>query len=100
MIEGLEEENIFRRLGTTITTSGERKINIAGAKPAAAWIDEGEELTFGDAKFSQINLDAHKLHVAIKVTEELLYDNAFGLEGYIIKQFGKALANADRKSVV
>ena len=74
LIEGLEEENIFRKLGTTITTSGERKINIAGAKPTEAWIDEGEELTFGDAKFSQINLDAHKLHVAVKVSEELLYD--------------------------
>jgi phage major capsid protein, HK97 family len=33
--------------------------------------------------------------VAIKVTEELLYDNAFGLENYIITQFGKALANAE-----
>ena len=95
LIEGLEEENIFRRLGTTITTSGERKINIAGAKPAAAWIDEGEELTFGDAKFDQINLDAHKLHVAVKVTEELLYDNAFGLENYLLRQFSKALANAE-----
>ena len=95
LIEGLEEENIFRRLGTTITTSGERKINIAGAKPAAAWIDEGEELTFGDAKFDQINLDAHKLHVAVKVTEELLYDNAFGLENYLIRQFSRALANAE-----
>ena len=40
-------------------------------------------------------LDAHKLHVAIKVTEELLYDNAFNLEGYIIDQFGKALANSE-----
>ena len=38
---------------------------------------------------------AYKLHVAIKVTEELLYDNAFGLENYIITQFGKALANAE-----
>ena len=38
---------------------------------------------------------AHKLHVAIKVTEELLYDNAFGLENHIITQFGKALANAE-----
>lgn len=95
LIEGLEEENIFRRLGTTITTTGERKINIAGAKPAAAWIDEGEELTFGDAKFDQINLDAHKLHVAVKVTEELLYDNAFGLENYLIRQFSRALANAE-----
>lgn len=95
LIEGLEEENIFRRLGTTITTSGERKINIAGSKLAAAWIDEGEALTFGDAKFDQINLDAHKLHVAVKVTEELLYDNAFGLENYLIRQFSRALANAE-----
>lgn len=95
LIEGLEEENIFRKLGTTITTSGERKINIAGSKPAAAWIDEGEALTFGDAKFDQINLDAHKLHVAVKVTEELLYDNAFGLENYLIRQFSRALANAE-----
>ena len=95
LIEGLTEENVFRKLGTTITTSGERKINIAGTKPAAAWIDEGEALTWGDATFAQINLDAHKLHVAVKVTEELLYDNAFGLEKYILRQFTKALANAE-----
>ena len=95
LIEALEEENIFRKLGHTITTSGERKINIAATKPAAAWIDEGEELTWGDAKFAQINLDAHKLHVAVKVTEELLYDNAFQLEKYILRQFAKALANAE-----
>lgn len=95
LIEGLSEENVFRKLATTITTSGERKINIAATKPAAAWIEEGEALTFGDATFAQINLDAHKLHVAVKVTEELLYDNAFGLENYIIRQFAKALANAE-----
>lgn len=95
LIEGLTEENVFRKLATTITTSGERKINIAATKPAAAWIEEGETLTFGDATFAQINLDAHKLHVAIKVTEELLYDNAFQLEKYILRQFAKALGNAE-----
>ena len=95
LIDVLNEENIMRSLGHTITTSGEHKINIAATKPAAAWIEEGGALTFGDATFSQILLDAHKLHVAIKVTEELLYDNAFGLENYIITQFGKALANAE-----
>lgn len=95
LIDVLEEENIMRSLGTVITTSGEHRINIAGTKPAAAWIEEGAELTFGDAKFSQRILDAHKLHVAVKVTEELLYDNAFNLESYIITQFGKALANAE-----
>lgn len=95
LIDVLTEENIMRSLGHTITTSGEHKINIAATKPAAAWIEEGGALTFGDATFSQILLDAHKLHVAIKVTEELLYDNAFGLENYIITEFGKALANAE-----
>lgn len=95
LIDVLTEENIMRNLGHIITTSGEHKINIAATKPAAAWIEEGAALTFGDATFSQILLDAHKLHVAIKVTEELLYDNAFGLENYIITQFGKALANAE-----
>lgn len=98
LIDTLTEENIMRSLATTITTSGEHKINIAATKPAAAWIEEGGALTFGDATFSQILLDAHKLHVAIKVTEELLYDNAFQLETYILEQFGKALANAEEDS--
>lgn len=95
LIDVLEEENIMRSLATKITTSGEHKINIAATKPAAAWIEEGGALTFGDATFDQTFLDAFKLHVAIKVTEELLYDNAFNLESYIITQFGKALANAE-----
>ena len=95
LIDKLTEENIFRSLATTITTSGEHKINIAATKPAAAWIEEGQALSFGEATFDQVVLDAHKLHVAIKVTEELLYDNAFNLESYIIDQFGKALGNAE-----
>ena len=95
LIDVLEEENIMRSLATKITTSGEHKINIAATKPAAAWIEEGGALTFGNTTFDQTFLDAFKLHVAIKVTEELLYDNAFNLESYIITQFGKALANAE-----
>lgn len=95
LIDVLDEENIMRSLGTIITTSGEHKINIAATKPAAAWIEEGAAIQFSDATFGQKLLDAHKLHVAIKITDELLYDNAFNLENYIITQFGKALANAE-----
>ena len=95
LIRVLEGENIMRKLGHKITTSGDHKINIASTEPAAAWIEEGGALQFSDAKLAQILLDAHKLHVAIKVTEELLYDNAFNLENYIIEEFGKALSNAE-----
>ena len=95
LIDVLDEENIMRRLSTIITTSGLHRINLAANKPAAAWIEEGGELTWGDATFDQTTMDAYKLHVAIKVTEELLYDNAYNLEGYITTQFGRALANAE-----
>ena len=95
LVDVLKEENIMRGLGHPLTTSGQHKINLVASKPAALWIEEGGALTFGDAAFDQKFLDAHKLHVAIKVTEELLYDNAFQLEKWIIEEFGKALANAE-----
>ena len=100
LIDVLTEENVIRSLATTIRTSGERKINVAATKPAAAWIEEGESLTWGEATFAQKTLDAHKLHVAIKVTEELLYDSAFNLESYILTSFGKALSNAEEDAFI
>ena len=80
LISALEEENVMRKLGTAIQTSGDHKINITATKPAAAWIDEGQALSFSDTTFAQVTLGAHKLQVGIKVTNELLYDNAFNLE--------------------
>lgn len=85
------------KLATVITTAGNHKINFSSTRSAAAWIDEGGQLTFGDSTFKQILLDAHKLHVAIKVTEKLLFDSVFNLENYILERFGRALANAEER---
>ena len=95
IVNGLEDENIVRKLATKVQTSGLHKINTAATKPAALWVEEGGQLTFGDGTFDQVSLDAHKLHVGIKVTEELLYDAAFNLEKYITEEFTRALANAE-----
>ena len=100
LIDVLTEQNVMRALGHTITTSGEHKINIAATKPAASWIEEGGEFKFGEATFGQKILDAHKLHVGIKITDELLYDNAFDLETYIINEFGKAIGNAEEDAFI
>lgn len=100
LIDTLQEENVMRVLGTSITTSGEHKINIAATKPAALWVAEGGTLTFGNGTFAQVSLDAHKIHVGILVTEELLADNAFNLENYIIDQFGRAIANAEEDAFI
>lgn len=97
LIEALNEENIMRRLATVITTNGTHKINVAGSKPAAAWYDEGEALEWGVAKFGQVHLDAYKLAVAVKVSEELVYDNAYNLEGYLQRAFASALSDAEEE---
>lgn len=41
LVEALEQENIFRKLATTINTTGLHKINVAAVKPAAAWVHQG-----------------------------------------------------------
>lgn len=95
ILKSLEEENIMRKLATSVQTAGLHKINIAVTRPTALWVEEGGQLNFGDGKFAQVALDAHKLHVGIKVTDELLADSAFDLEGYIVEEFVRALANAE-----
>ena len=100
LIEKLEQENVLRKLGTVIQTSGERKINVAATKPAASWVEESGALAFGDATFSQVILDAYKLYVAVKVSEELLADNQYDLEGYLIRSFGQAIADAEEEAFI
>ncbi len=98
LIEALDHENVIRSLATVIQTSGERKINVAASKPAASWVEENGELVFGDATFDQVILDAYKLSVAVKVSEELLVDNAYDLESFLINAFGRAIANAEEEA--
>lgn len=100
LIETLEQENILRKLGTIIQTSGERKINVAATKPAASWVEESGALVFSDATFAQVILDAYKLSVAVKVSEELLADNQYDLEGFLIRSFGQAIANAEEEAFI
>ncbi len=40
LVEGLEEENIFRQIAKVITTSsGDRKIPVVATKGTASWVD-------------------------------------------------------------
>lgn len=98
LIEALSEVSIMRNLATVITTNGQHKIPVASTQPVAAWVEEGETITFSDAKFGQVMLDAYKAVVAVKVTEELVYDNAYDLEGYLLRAFATALSNKEEEA--
>ena len=99
LIEAIEGEDVMRGLATVIQTSGEHKINVAGTKPVAAWVDEGGSIAFSDTgAFDQKSIGAHKLVASIKATEELLYDSMFNLDQYIIDKAGIAVGNAEEEA--
>ena len=67
LIQGLEENNIFRQMAHVIrTSSGTRKIPIANDTMEASWIDEGEEIPETTTKFAQTTLSAYKMGAMIR----------------------------------
>jgi len=96
LIESLNEENIFRKLANVISTaSGDRKIPVVASKGTASWIDEEGAIPESDDSFGQVSIGAYKLGTMIKVSEELLNDSVFNLEGYIAREFARRIGNKE-----
>lgn len=96
LVEGLEEENIFRRIAKVITTSsGDRKIPVVATKGTASWVDEEGTINESDDAFSQVSIGAYKLGTLIKVSEELLNDSVFDIESYISKEFARRIGSKE-----
>lgn len=95
ILDKLNDKNIMRGLANHITTTGLRKFNLGETKPTAYWVEEGQKVTFSDVTFSQKSIDAHKMMVGVKVTNELLQDEGFNLESYIANAFAIAMAEKE-----
>lgn len=95
IISTLTQENVLRTIGKTITTASEHKITFVASKPAAAWISEGEEISFSNETFGQISLNAYKLAVALKISNELILDSYYDIEQHIIEQFSQTFAQKE-----
>ncbi|MFU0800206.1 MAG: phage major capsid protein [Xylanivirga thermophila] len=99
LVEGLLEENIFRKLATIInTSSGDRKIPVVASKGNASWVDEEAPIPESDDSFGQISIGAFKLATIIKISEELLNDSVFNLESYIAKEFARRIGSAEEEA--
>lgn len=95
VIDKLTELNVIRRYAHVIRTSSPRKIPVEASAGAAAWIAEEGQYQGTDPAFGQVTLDAFKVGQMIKVSDELLEDAAFDLEGYLADQLAKAIATAE-----
>lgn len=99
LVQALEEENIFRQMAKIIqTSSGDRKIPVVATKGTASWIDEEGAFVESDDAFSQVSIGAYKLGTMLKVSEELLNDSAFDLEGYISGEFARRIGAKEEEA--
>lgn len=100
LIEKLEEMNIMRQLGTVITTSLDTDIPYVDTKGTAAWTDENAAFNESDDTFGTITISAYKLTRIIKVSEEILEDVTFDLEGYLVQSFARAIAKPEESAFI
>ena len=96
LVQALNEETVIRLYAKVIkTSSGTHKIPIVASHGEAAWMEEEDAFAESDEGFGQVNLDAHKVGTLIKVSEELLNDSAFDLEGYMRSEFARRIGDKE-----
>lgn len=61
-------------------------------------MDEEGSITESDDSFGQVSIGAYKLGTLIKVSNELLNDSVFPLEGYISKEFARRIGAKEEDS--
>lgn len=83
----------IQELANTITTdSGETlQIPSVSAHGVATWTAENAAYTASDETFGQVSLGAFKAGRTVIVSEELLTDAAFGLDGYLAAELGQSI---------
>ncbi len=99
LVQGLEEENVFRTLATIVqTSSGDRKIPVVATKGEASWVDEEGQIPESDDTFGQVSIAAYKVATMIKVSDELLNDSVFNVEAYISNEFSRRIGAKEEEA--
>lgn len=98
--EKLENENIMRRLVSVMTTSTDQNIPFEDDYGEAFWVGEEKAVNESNVQLSLKNIGSHKLSTLIKVSEELLQDAAFDVEGYIARVFARRYGRKEESAIL
>lgn len=100
-MSALENESLFRRIGTVIKAYGSGyKIYAKDSNDLAQWVPEGGDIPIyeGIDDFTINTVDNWKLAALVKMDEAFVLDAGFDIENYLItrlaKNFGRAEDNA------
>lgn len=98
LVTKLQEANVLREISKVISTLSTHQIAIVETEPAAAWIEEGEEISLSKPKFGRKSLSAYKLAIGSKVSNELLQDSYYDLENALLEIFARAISAAEEEA--
>ena len=87
ILEKQRELFVMRQIADVQLSENDRNIPITDDYGESKWINEAEPYPESDAKFSEKKLHAYKVGRTCKVSEELLMDNAYNLEQWLINVF-------------
>jgi HK97 family phage major capsid protein len=81
------------QLANVLTTDSGEALQIPAitSHGVATWTAENVAYTKSDEVFGQVTLNAFKAGRTVVVSEELLTDSAFGLDGYLASEFGESI---------
>ena len=95
VVQAMTEKNVMRRLGTVIPTERTLKIPVAKGFGPADWVPEEGIIPVSEGEFDEVKIEAHKVATSIRVSDELLEDSSFDLEGFLVSQFADRIARAE-----
>ena len=90
----------MRKLGTVMQTERTMTFPIGKGIGFAEWVPEEGEFPIVAAEFDEMKLGAHKVATSIRVSDELLEDSVFDLEGFIIDQFARRIGEAEEEAFI
>ena len=95
----LEKENFFRRLGTVVPMyHNDYAVSTIATDAGAQWIAEGEQIPEDEEVLNTYRFETHKLSSIAKIPINLLEDEGFGFEEWILKRFSHRFARAEAKA--
>ena len=95
VVQAMTEKNVMRRLGTVIQTEHTLRIPVAKGFTPADWVPEEGIIPVTEGEFDEVKIEAHKVATSIRVSDELLEDSGFDLEGFLVNQFADRIARAE-----
>lgn len=100
VVQAMTGKNVMRTLGTVIQTEHTLRIPVAKGIGPADWVPEEGVIPVTEGEFDEVKIEAHKVATSIRVSDELLEDSGFDLEGFIIDQFAERIGDAEEEAFI